>query len=161
MTQQIQQTLRDSKAARWAALVIVSFTMMWGYFLTDAMSPLMTMLEVEMHWSSSDFGIFNWAYCWFNVFLLMLIFGGMILDKLGVRITGVASCALMVIGAFIKYYAVSQRSLSTRLDGHECCVPFCVSLACLLILEDHVHGQACLACSYDHAFVTDDVSRFN
>ncbi len=30
----------------------------------------------------------------------------MILDKLGVRITGVASCALMVIGAFIKYYAV-------------------------------------------------------
>ena len=83
MTQQIQQTLRDSKAARWAALVIVSFTMMWGYFLTDAMSPLMTMLEVEMHWSSSDFGIFNWAYCWFNVFLLMLIFGGMILSLPG------------------------------------------------------------------------------
>ena len=53
---------------------------------TYAMSPLMTMLEVEMDWSSSDFGIFNWAYCWFNVFLFMLIFGGMILDKLGVRI---------------------------------------------------------------------------
>ena len=106
MTKQIQQTLRDSNVARWTALVIVSFTMMWGYFLTDAMSPLMTMLEVEMHWSSSDFGIFNWADCWFNVFLFMLIFGGIILDKLGVRITGIATCALMVIGAFIKYYAV-------------------------------------------------------
>ena len=106
MTKQLQQTLRDSNVARWTALVIVSFTMMWGYFLTDAMSPLMTMLEVEMDWSSSDFGIFNWAYCWFNVFLFMLIFGGMILDKLGVRITGIATCALMVIGAFIKYYAV-------------------------------------------------------
>ena len=110
MTKQLQQTLRDSKAARWTALIIVSFTMMWGYFLTDAMSPLMTMLEVEMDWSSSDFGIFNWAYCWFNVFLFMLIFGGMILDKLGVRITGIATCALMVVGAFIKYYAVEYIS---------------------------------------------------
>ena len=110
MTQKIRETLRDSKAARWAALAIVSFTMMWGYFLTDAMSPLMTMLEVEMDWSSSDFGIFNWAYCWFNVFLFMLIFGGIILDKMGVRFTGLMSCALMVIGAFIKYYAVEYIS---------------------------------------------------
>lgn len=110
MTQKIRETLRDSKAARWAALAIVSFTMMWGYFLTDAMSPLMTMLEVEMHWSSSDFGIFNWAYCWFNVFLFMLIFGGIILDKMGVRFTGLMSCTLMVIGAFIKYYAVEYIS---------------------------------------------------
>lgn len=102
----LTQKLNDSAAARWMALIIVSFTMMWGYFLTDAMSPLMTMLEVEMNWSSSDFGIFNWAYCWFNVFLFMLIFGGIILDKCGVRFTGVASCTLMVIGAFIKYYAV-------------------------------------------------------
>ncbi len=110
MTQKIKETLRDSKAARWAALAIVSFTMMWGYFLTDAMSPLMTMLEVEMNWTSSDFGIFNWAYCWFNVFLFMLIFGGIILDKMGVRFTGLMSCTLMVIGAFIKYYAVEYIS---------------------------------------------------
>ena len=96
MTEQLKQTLRDSKAARWTALIIVSFTMMWGYFLTDAMSPLMTMLEVEMDWSSSDFGIFNWAYCRFNVFLFMLIFGVMILDKLIVRITGIATFSLMV-----------------------------------------------------------------
>lgn len=106
MTETLRQTLRDSKVARWSALIIISFTMMWGYFLTDAMSPLMTMLEEEMNWSSSDFGIFNWAYCWFNVFLFMLIFGGIILDKFGVRITGLTSCLLMVIGAFIKYYAV-------------------------------------------------------
>jgi len=106
MTNKIKETLRDSKAARWSALAIVSFTMMWGYFLTDAMSPLMTMLEIEMNWSSADFGIFNWAYCWFNVFLFMLIFGGIILDQMGVRFTGLMSCILMVIGAFIKYYAV-------------------------------------------------------
>lgn len=84
--------------------------MMWGYFLTDAISPLMTMLEDQMQWTSSEFGIFNWSYCWFNVFLFMLIFGGIILDKLGVRITGIMSCLLMISGAFIKYYAVEYIS---------------------------------------------------
>ncbi len=102
--------LSESKAARWAALVIVSFTMMWGYFLTDALSPLMTMLEEQMGWTSLEFGQFNWAYCWFNVFLFMLIFGGIVLDKMGVRFTGIVTCVLMLTGALIKYYAVNYIS---------------------------------------------------
>ena len=96
--------------ARWSVLAIVSLTMMCGYFLTDAMSPLMTMLEEEMSWTSKEFGIFNWAYCWFNVFLFMLIFGGLILDKMGVRFTGTMACILMVIGCGLKYYAVEYIS---------------------------------------------------
>lgn len=99
-----------SNTARWITLILVSFTMMWGYFLTDALSPLMTMLEESMNWTSAEFGVFNWSYCWFNVFLFMLIFGGIILDKMGVRFTGVMSCLLMVAGAFIKYYAVEYIS---------------------------------------------------
>lgn len=109
-TEVIKKRLSESTSARWIALLIVSFTMMWGYFLTDALSPLMTMLEDQMQWTSSEFGIFNWSYCWFNVFLFMLIFGGIILDKLGVRITGIMSCLLMITGAFIKYYAVEYIS---------------------------------------------------
>lgn len=107
----IGNTIRDSKIARWVALVFVSFTMLCGYFLTDAMSPLMDLLGISieqggMGWSASDFGSFNWAYMWFNVFLFMLIFGGIILDKMGVRFTGIISCLLMVIGAGVKYFAV-------------------------------------------------------
>ena len=112
MTELLKRKLNDSPLFRWSALFIVSFTMMWGYFLTDAMSPLMTMLEESMHWSSSDFGVFNWAYCWLNVFLFMLIFGGIILDKMGVRFTGILCCSFMVIGAAIKYYAVEFISPS-------------------------------------------------
>ena len=41
------------------------------------------------------------------MFLLMLIFGGIILDKMGVRFTGLGACILMVIGCTIKYGAVS------------------------------------------------------
>jgi nitrate/nitrite transporter NarK len=113
-TEIIKKKLSESTSARWIALLIVSFTMMWGYFLTDAISPLMTMLEEQMQWTSSEFGIFNWSYCWFNVFLFMLIFGGIILDKLGVRFTGTMSCILMIIGAFIKYYAVEHISPGTE-----------------------------------------------
>jgi nitrate/nitrite transporter NarK len=110
MSKIIIKKISESKSSRWIALIIVSFTMMWGYFLTDALSPLMTMLEKQMGWTSIEFGQFNWAYCWFNVFLFMLIFGGIILDKLGVRFTGIATGILMIIGALIKYYAVTYIS---------------------------------------------------
>ncbi|MCC8142539.1 MAG: MFS transporter [Tannerellaceae bacterium] len=107
MTEQIRHTLRDSKAARWTALVVVSFSMLCGYFLTDVLSPLKPMLEEELLWSSTDFGIFNSAYGWFNVFLFMLILGGMILDRKGIRFTGLGACILMVVGCLIKYGAIT------------------------------------------------------
>lgn len=107
MVEKIHQTLRDSKVARWTALGVVAFTMLCGYFLTDVMAPLKPMLEKELLWSSTDYGIFTSAYGWFNVFLLMLIFGGIILDKMGVRFTGLGACSLMLIGCAIKYGAVS------------------------------------------------------
>ena len=107
MTEKIHQTLRDSKAARWTALAVVAFTMLCGYFLTDVRAPLKPMLEEELLWTSTDYGIFTSAYGWFNVFLLMLIFGGIILDKMGVRFTGLGACILMVLGCSIKYGAVS------------------------------------------------------
>lgn len=98
--------LSDNKAIRWAVLLIVSLTMMFGYFLNDAMAPLMTALQSDMGWTASDYGFFNSSYSWLNVFCLMLIFGGIILDKTGARFTGTFSCALMVVGAAIKYIAV-------------------------------------------------------
>ena len=107
MTEKIHQTLRDSKAARWTALAVVAFTMLCGYFLTDVMAPLKPMLEKELLWTSTDYGIFTSAYGWFKEILLMLIFGGIILDKMGVRFTGLGACILMVIGCTIKYGAVS------------------------------------------------------
>ncbi|MDD4922616.1 MAG: MFS transporter, partial [Bacteroidales bacterium] len=95
----------------WTALGIVAFTMLAAYFFTDVMSPLKTLLESEMHWDSSDYGFFTSAYGWFNVFLLMLLFGGLILDKMGVRFTGLLSSAIMVVGAVIKYWGISSPDL--------------------------------------------------
>lgn len=107
----IKNTLRDSKTARWVALAIVSFTMLCGYYLTDVMAPLKPMLEKELLWNSTEYGFFTSAYGWFNVFLLMLILGGIILDKMGVRFTGKMATIIMVAGTAIKYWAISTTSL--------------------------------------------------
>ncbi|MEA4948275.1 MAG: MFS transporter [Petrimonas sp.] len=111
MVEKIQGSLRDSKTARWTALFIVSFTMLCAYFLTDIMAPLAGLLEGQLGWTRSEYGTFTSSYGWFNVFLFMLILGGIILDKVGVRITGMGATILMVVGTSIKYWAVSTNSL--------------------------------------------------
>jgi len=108
MSEKKISSLRDSSFTRWSALAIVSFTMFCGYFLADAMSPLKPMLESQLLWDNLDYGIFTSAYGWFNVFLLMLIFGGILLDKAGVRFTGILSTAVMVFGASLKFFAISH-----------------------------------------------------
>lgn len=105
-------SLKDSKAARWTALFVVAFTMFAGYYLTDVMAPLKGLLENQLGWNSAEYGFFTSAYGWFNVFLFFLIIGGIILDKMGVRFTGLGAATVMVLGAGLKYYAVSTNSLS-------------------------------------------------
>ncbi len=108
MTNVINQSLRDSKAARWGALAVVSFTMLTGYYINYVISPLKPLLEEHFLWTSSDFGLWNSAYGWFNVFFLMLIFGGIILDKMGVRFTGIGASITMLIGTIFQYIAIEE-----------------------------------------------------
>ena len=102
----ITQSLRDSKGARWGALGVVSFTMMTGYYINYVISPLKPLLEEAFGWTSGDFGIWNSAYGWFNVFFFMLIFGGIILDKIGVRFTGIGAALTMIVGTILQYAAI-------------------------------------------------------
>lgn len=133
MAEKLQQMLSESKAARWTALIIVSFTMMFAYFFTDVMSPLEPMLTaakgadgVGLGWSADDYGFFSGSYGFFNVFLLMLFFGGIILDKFGIRFTGIMATGLMFGGALIKWYAVGND-----FEGEMFGYPMQVIIACL------------------------------
>ena len=112
MTEAIRQRLNDSPVARWTVLFIVATAMMMGYFVNDVMSPLETLLEMPrsqggLGWSPSDYGFFSGAGSFINVFLLMLFFSGLILDKMGIRFTGVLACSLMAIGTLLKLYGVT------------------------------------------------------
>ena len=115
MKQAIASSLSRSAAARWTVLMIVAFTMMTGYVVAKEMSPLQYLLELPtaqggMGWTSSEFGLFAGSRGFFNVFLLMLFVGGIILDKTGVRFAGTLSCVLMLAGTAIDYYAISFAS---------------------------------------------------
>lgn len=105
MTDLIKQTLRDSKKARWTALVILSFTMFAGYMFTEVISPLKPIMERTLGMNSTDYGFITSAYGVFNVFLAMLIFVGIFLDKFGIRISTTVSALVMITGGFIKYAA--------------------------------------------------------
>jgi len=118
MTEAIKRSLRDSVAARWTSLLIVSFTMLCGYYVADVMSPLKPLIEQQLKWTSAEYGFFTGAYAWFNVFLGMLIFGGIILDKMGARFTGILACALMVLGCGVKWWAVSTHALDHTMILH-------------------------------------------
>ena len=122
-TQAIQQKLSDSALWRWVALIIVSVTMMFGYFFTDVMSPLEPLLTQTkelggLGWTSDEYGFFSGSYGFFNVFLLLLFFGGIILDKFGIRFTGVLSTTLMFAGALIKWWAL-KNTFEGELFGYQ------------------------------------------
>ena len=115
MREQARETIATRAWARWTVLAIVSFTMMAGYVVAKEMSPLQFMLEKAaqdggMGWTSGEFGIFAGSRGFFNVFLLMLFVGGIILDKMGVRFTGILSCVLMLTGAAAVYGVITYTS---------------------------------------------------
>lgn len=116
MTEKLRKSIADSPAARWSVVFIVSFTMMCGYFLSDVMAPLQTMLEQQLLWSSTEYGLFTSSYGWLNIFMFMLIISGILLDKFGVRITGVGATLVMILGTSIKYWALSSSFGDQMID---------------------------------------------
>lgn len=136
MTAGIRQHLNDSPFARWTVLIIVATAMMMGYFVNDVMSPLETLLELPQEqgglgWTPSDYGFFSGAGSFINVFLLMLFFSGLILDKMGIRFTGVLACSLMALGTLLKLYGVTTDFGSAELTYFGYHLPMSVTVASL------------------------------
>ena len=116
MTQAIQKTLRDSAAMRWTALLLLALAMFCSYIFMDILSPIKDLMQETRGWDSTAFGTMQGAEVFLNVFAFFLIFAGIILDKMGVRFTMVLSTAIMVIGACIKWYAISEGFMGSGLE---------------------------------------------
>ncbi|MBO4814252.1 MAG: MFS transporter [Muribaculaceae bacterium] len=115
MTNNIK-TLRDSAAMRWTALLLLALAMFCSYIFMDILSPIKDLMQTERGWDSLAFGTMQGSEVFLNVFIFFLIFAGIILDKMGVRFTAVLSGAVMLIGALIKWYAVSDSFVGTGLE---------------------------------------------
>ncbi len=115
MKEKTQQLLNDKAWARWTALVLIASMMFFAYMFVDVMSPLKSLLDEKLHWDSATFGTYAASEYFLNVFFFFLIFAGIILDKMGIRFTGLLSASLMVIGAVIKLIGVSTWFEGTAL----------------------------------------------
>ena len=112
MVEKIQKTLRDSAAARWTVLILVASMMFFAYMFVDILSPLASLLNDTLGWDQGVFGTYAAGEYLLNVFGFLLI-AGIILDKMGVRFTGLLSASLMVIGAAIKFWGISWADANT------------------------------------------------
>ena len=116
MTEKLQ-TLRDSAAMRWTALLLLALAMFCSYIFMDILSPIKDLMQSTRGWDSTAFGTMQGAETFLNVFVFFLIFAGIILDKMGVRFTAVLSGTVMLIGGLIKYYAVTEAFMGSGVEA--------------------------------------------
>ncbi|MDO4185240.1 MAG: MFS transporter [Bacteroidales bacterium] len=113
----MEKTLRDSAGMRWTALLLLALAMFCAYIFMDILSPIKDLMQETRGWDSTAFGTMQGSEVFLNVFVFFLIFAGIILDKMGVRFTAVLSGAVMLVGAIIKWYAVSEAFMGTGLEA--------------------------------------------
>lgn len=111
-----QKTLRDSAAIRWMALLLLALAMFCAYIFMDILSPIKDLMQTQRGWDSDAFGTMQGSETFLNVFVFFLIFAGIILDKMGVRFTALLSGGVMLLGAIIKWYAISDSFIGSGLE---------------------------------------------
>ncbi len=116
MTEKLAKLMKDVPAVRWTALVLLASMMFFAYMFVDILSPLQAMLQTTKNWTPEAYGAYQGSETFLNVFVFFLIFAGIILDKIGVRYTALLSGSIMVIGACLKYYAVSDAFAGSSAD---------------------------------------------
>ncbi|HHT61403.1 MAG: MFS transporter [Paludibacteraceae bacterium] len=116
MTEKIQQVMRDVPAYRWTALLLLALAMFCSYIFMDILSPIKDLMQSTRGWDSTAFGTMQGSETFLNVFVFFLIFAGIILDKMGVRFTALLSGVVMLVGAIIKWYAVSSQFIGSEVE---------------------------------------------
>ncbi len=110
------KTLRDSAAVRWTVLLLLAFAMFCSYIFMDILSPIKDLMQSTRGWDSTAFGTMQGSETFLNVFVFFLIFAGIILDKMGVRFTAILSGVVMLVGASINWYAVTEAFQGSDLE---------------------------------------------
>lgn len=109
-------TMRDSAAMRWSALLLLAVAMFFAYIFMDILSPIKDLMESTRGWDSTAFGTYAGSETFLNVFIFFLIIAGIILDKMGVRFTALLSGAVMLLGACINWYAITEMFMGSAIE---------------------------------------------
>lgn len=101
-----------SPSTRWIVLLIVSVVIATNYYVYDAMSSIKSVMQAELGFSNVDYGLIVAFYSFPNTFLLMAIFGGIIVDKWGIRKTGFLFVAFCAFGAGVTAYGATETFMN-------------------------------------------------
>ncbi len=117
MKENLKTNLSDSAAVRWLVLLLLAFAMFCSYIFMDILSPIKDLMQSTRGWDSTAFGTMQGSETFLNVFVFFLIFAGIILDKMGVRFTAILSGIVMLVGAVINWYAVTDAFIGSSLEA--------------------------------------------
>ena len=97
-------------------MLLLAMAMFFAYIFMDILSPIKDLMQSTRGWDSTAFGTMQGSETFLNVFVFFLIFAGIILDKMGVRFTALLSGVVMLVGAAINWYAVTEAFMGSSLE---------------------------------------------
>lgn len=85
-----------SRLYRWSVLVFISITVFGSYLAYDCIGPIAPMLKEKLCFDSSQIGLLYSIYSIPNI--IMVFFGGYIIDRIGTRMGGLLYASTVLIG---------------------------------------------------------------
>ncbi|MFH0902432.1 MAG: MFS transporter [Pseudomonadota bacterium] len=101
---------------RWLVFITISLVCFGQYFVYDSVTPLATRIKEELGMSGAQYGLLSSYYSIPNVFLAMVLFAGILVDKLGLKLSGLVYALLCLVGALLTAVGASS-SLPAILGG--------------------------------------------
>ncbi len=90
---------QPSALFRWLVLVVISFAMFGNYYIYDSISPLADVLKQQLGYSDANIGLLNAIYSFPNI--IMVLIGGLIIDRIGTRKSVLIFTVLIMLGALV------------------------------------------------------------
>jgi len=98
-TKEVSLKPQPSSFLRWSALLLISLAMMGNYYIYDSISPLADLLKTQLGFSDSNIGLLNAIYSFPNI--IMVLVGGLIIDRIGTKTSVLIFTALITIGSIV------------------------------------------------------------
>ncbi|MEO7795533.1 MAG: MFS transporter [Thermoanaerobaculia bacterium] len=95
---------------RWTVLVLISIAMFGNYYVYDSIGPLADSLQKLLGYSDTQIGTLNAIYSFPNI--LMVLIGGIIVDRLGTRFSTLVFTGVWVLGAFLTAVSPSFTTMA-------------------------------------------------
>ena len=84
---------------RWSVLVLVSVAMFGNYYVYDSIAPLADHLQKELGFTDTQIGTLNAIYSFPNI--LMVLIGGVLVDRFGTRRSTLYFTLICLLGAIV------------------------------------------------------------